>query len=59
MLYGRNIPISNVTHLIFVTWFFQEPYAYIRCDAQKGGTQNIVDMPIEAMILPETKICET
>ena len=59
MLYGQNIPISNATYMIFITWLSQEPHAYIRCNVQKVLTQSIVDMPVEAMILPETKICKT
>ena len=58
MLYGQNIPISNDSYIIFITWLLQEPHVYIRCNVQKGLTQNIVDMPVEAIILPETKICK-
>ena len=58
LIYGQNIPISNATYIIFITWFLQEPHVYIRCNVQKGLTQNIIDMPVEAMILPETKICK-
>ena len=63
MLYGQNRPISNATYIIFITWRLQETYIYIRCNAQKGVTkrkytQNIVDMLVEAIILPETKTCK-
>ena len=58
MLYGQNRPISNATYIIFITWRLQEPYIYIRCNAQKGVTKNIVDMLVEAIILPETKTCK-
>ena len=55
LIYGQNIPISNATYIIFITWFLQEPHVYIRCNVQKGLTQ---DVHVEAMILPETKICK-